>query len=85
MSFNRKPPWKPSSPSAENTQCASGKYTSVNQMGANTSQAVNFIRPAAPEATMAMVMAANRMNQAAKYTPWVVPLPSSAWKPCRPR
>lgn len=50
--------------SALKTQWATGRYTTISQIGANTIQAENFMRPAAPLATMAMVMAANRMNQA---------------------
>ena len=34
-------------------------------MGTKTSHAENFIRPAAPLATIATVIAANRMNHAA--------------------
>src|SRR3984957_13392622 len=67
------PPCSEAKPSAANTQCATGKYTSVAHRPENTNQAENFNRSATAPEINATVMIANiswkATNTAARSVP----------------
>lgn len=85
---NSQPALPPSSPSDHHTQWAIGKYTSVAQTTANTTQAPNLARSATAPLIRATVMMAN-VAWNATNTSCGMPVPSSAVaavsRPTRPQ